>query len=128
VEREEAEVVAGADRVPDALLERVQPLAGRAELHPVARLRTRRRVIDLLREGSRLAELVEDDVVVLAGSGSEVARFHELEIEVLGGLSEAELDALVRALQASGAVLDSTAKYARALDALGLAAARQPLD
>ena len=84
-------------------------LRGR-QLEPVARLRTRREVVRA--EG---AEIVDDAVAVLAGP-RVVARFRELEVELVGG-DEKRLKRLEKELRRAGASsAEQRPKLFRALD------------
>ncbi len=85
---------ANGNNVPDEARRLTIAFARGAELHRVARLRTRRRRWSLRERGGReLAELVDDRVSVLDGR-RVTQRFHELEIEArssdLAGLKRIE--------------------------------------
>jgi CHAD domain-containing protein len=85
---------ANGNNVPDEARRLTTAFARGAELHRVARLRTRRRRWSLRETGGReLAELVDDRVSVLDGR-RVTQRFHELEIEArssdLAGLRRIE--------------------------------------
>ncbi|MEA2705001.1 MAG: hypothetical protein QOD63_2946 [Actinomycetota bacterium] len=88
-----------------------------------ARLRTRRRGVELLdAEGRRLAEVVDDEVSVFEGRHL-ASRFRELEVEVDPGADPALMAAVVDALVAAGAGdAEPIPKVVRALGAR----ARQP--
>lgn len=118
--REETEVPGEPERPPHDVLRLLPEHLRTASVQPVAVLRTRRHVIDLLGPGGeRWAELADDAVDVLDGD-RVVQSFREVEVEVAGGASERLLDQVVAALRASGAQRPSvTAKYVHALLALG---------
>lgn len=101
---------------PDAALDLVQALVRTAKVAPVARLRTRRRRVELHDEsGKRLGEVTDDEVSVLKG-GRVAARFRELEVEVDDAAPERLADAVVARLRASGAgPPDPTPKIVHAL-------------
>ncbi len=87
--------------VPAELLERVRAVVRRAELVPVARLRTRR-VETPLRDGDgRTLALVEDDTVDAEAYG-EVQRWREIEVELVDGDADV-LERVEQALRAAGA-------------------------
>jgi inorganic triphosphatase YgiF len=116
VVREELELSADGDSIPEEMRERVGQWVTPAALHPVAELDTLRHQVDLV-EGSSAVELVRDRVRVLDGA-RVVASFDEVEVEHARS-SQALADRLVRLLVAGGAVVDTTPKYFRALRALG---------
>lgn len=90
--------------IPVAALDLVTALSRACALEPVATLRTRRRRWLLCGGGEReLAELVDDDVMIL--DGEEIrARFRELELESRGPDLE-QLIPIAERLQLAGAVL-----------------------
>ncbi|HKR99505.1 MAG TPA: CYTH domain-containing protein [Candidatus Dormibacteraeota bacterium] len=119
VEREEVELPGDAGVLPDALVGQLADIVRGEQLQPVAVIRTVRQVIDLMTADDRhLGELVDDRVVVLDTDGRERSRFRELELEYKGDAGS-ELNPVLERLQAAGASVDTTAKYARALQALG---------
>jgi inorganic triphosphatase YgiF len=116
VVREEHELDAAGTAIPEAMADRVGRHADPAALAPLAGVRTERHTWDLTRGGER-AELVHDRVEVI--DGERVAdRFAEVEVEYPPG-SRALADDVVSWLRSHGAVVDGTAKYVRALRALG---------
>jgi len=125
VEREELEVEGNPEFVPGSLLQRIAGVARGELVRPVAVVKTVRHVFDLLSADGRLAELVDDRVIVLDEQGSEAARFREVEVEFAGEAADDALRLVVERLEAAGAVVDTTAKYARALLALGRVAPSQ---
>lgn len=88
---------------PGAALDLLRAWVRTARVEPVARLRTRRRRVELTdAEGERLAEVVDDEVTVLR-DGRITGRFHELEVELGEHASVALADAVVARLRAAGA-------------------------
>jgi CHAD domain-containing protein len=85
-------------------------------LAPAARMRTVRRPVELRDPGgSRLAEVVDDDVQVLDGRRI-AARFRELEVELDEAADAGLLDQVVdRLLEAGAQAAEPTPKYLRAL-------------
>src|ERR1035437_9773714 len=117
VVREEREVEGcDGERLPDELRAVVAESADLALLHPVAPVQTRRRTLRISR-GNESIELVTDHVTVRDGERS-AATFSEVEVEYDRG-SENLAGAVVARLIDGGAVVDGTAKYVRALRALG---------
>ena len=106
----------GPERPPAAAVDLVRAWVRTATVHPVARLKTRRRRIELTDAGGKkVAEVVDDEVSVL-DEGRITGRFRELEVE-LGESAPIELaDALVARLQRAGAgAPEPTPKIVRAL-------------
>jgi len=106
----------GPDNPPVAAIDLVRAWVRTATVHPVARLKTRRRRIELTDAGGKkVAEVVDDEVSVL-DEGRITGRFRELEVE-LGESAPIELaDALVARLQRAGAgAPEPTPKIVRAL-------------
>ena len=123
VVREEVEIEGPAGAPPLELLARVGADIDARALHPVARLRSQRRVVDLLDGAGRWAELVDDTVAVLDGE-REVHGFREVEVEIQGGEDPVRAAAVVARLRAAGAgEPEASSKYVRALRALGHAVA-----
>ena len=117
VVREEREVEGcDGERLPDELRAVVAESADLALLHPVATVQTRRRTLRISRRNESI-ELVTDHVTVRDGERS-AAMFSEVEVEYDRG-SENLAGAVVARLIDGGAVVDGTAKYVRALRALG---------
>ncbi|MGZ6995711.1 MAG: CYTH and CHAD domain-containing protein [Acidimicrobiia bacterium] len=112
----------GPDVPPGAALDLVRAWARTAPVHAVARLKTRRRRIELTDTGGKkVAEVVDDEVSVLDG-GRITSRFRELEVELGEDAPVALADALVVRLQAAGAgAPDPTPKIVRALGMRALA-------
>jgi CHAD domain-containing protein len=113
-----AEHVFGGDgrRPPAEALALVRPFVRTAQLSPAVRMRTLRRPVELREPaGSRLAEVVDDEVQVLDGR-RVVARFRELEVE-LDEAADADLlqEVLDRLLAAGAQAAEPTPKYLRAL-------------
>lgn len=103
-------------RPPEAALDLVRALVRTARVVPVARLRTRRRRVELHDEtGKPLGEVVDDQVTVL-DRGRVAARFRELEVDVDDAAPDGLADAVVTRLRAAGAgPPDQTPKVVRAL-------------
>lgn len=108
---------------PEPLLRLVLGLTRGLAVEAVATLRTERSPYDLIAEDGRvIAELTDDSVSVL--DGTHVAgRFRELEVETRDG-TQAELDAVVDLLVASGAIEGGLPS--KAVRALGPAASAPP--
>ncbi len=104
--------------VPAEVASLVRAYARTAPLVPAARLRTRRRGVELLdAEGLRLAEVVDDEVSVYEGRRL-ASRFRELEVELEAGASTSLLRAVVAALHQAGAgPVEPVPKVVRALGA-----------
>jgi CHAD domain-containing protein len=101
---------------PDAALDLVGALVRTARVVSVARLRTRRRRVELHDDaGNRLGDIVDDEVSVLGG-GRVAARFRELDVAVDDAAPEGLADAVVGRLRGAGAgPVDPTPKIVRAL-------------
>src|SRR5216683_5237697 len=121
LERDELTFQGGAKKPPEAALEVVRAYVRKAELVPVARLSTVRRRVRLVdASGTRVAEVVDDEVSVRDGR-RVAARFREIEVEVpaqangeTGG--DGILTSLVTRLRGAGAgAPDPTPKHIRAL-------------
>ncbi|MGI9033851.1 MAG: CHAD domain-containing protein [Acidimicrobiales bacterium] len=88
---------------PPAAVDLVRAFARRAEIGPVARMRTIRSVVELRDvRGRPTAEVVDDDVSVLDGS-QPTARFREIEVELTERVSAALLEAVLGRLGKAGA-------------------------
>jgi CHAD domain-containing protein len=100
---------------PDAV-DLVRALVRTARVTPVARLRTRRRRVELHDSSDKaLGEVLDDEVTVLA-SGRVAARFRELEVELDDAAPDGLADALLSRLRAAGAgPPDASPKIVRAL-------------
>ena len=94
----------------------IRPFVRTAALSPSVRMRTLRRPVELRDpEGSRLGELVDDEVQVLDGRRIQ-ARFRELEVELDDSADAGLLSEVVDRLVEAGAVAgEPTSKYLRAL-------------
>jgi len=117
LERAEITFQGGTKKPPAAALALVRAYVRTSELVPVARLSTMRRRVRLIgADGSRVAEVVDDEVSVRDGR-RVAARFREIEIEVAGAEgNEAIVGPLVERLRAAGAgAPDPTPKHIRAL-------------
>lgn len=104
---------------PAALRNLVLGVTRGATLSPVATLRNERHPVALVdAEGRPLAELTDDHVSVLPGSGEGRvrARFREIEVEAAAGRTAADIEPIVALLLKAGAIESSFAsKAARAL-------------
>jgi CHAD domain-containing protein len=107
----------GGRRPPAEAVALVRAFARTAQLSPSARMRTLRRPVELRDPaGTRLAELVDDEVQVLDGRRI-VHRFRELEVELDGSADPDLLGRVVdRLLEAGAQATEPTAKYLRALN------------
>jgi CHAD domain-containing protein len=120
LERAELTFQGGAKKPPQAALEVVRAYVRKAELVPVARLSTVRRRVRLVdASGSRVAEVVDDEVSVRDGR-RVAARFREIEVEVPGqdgaDPTDGIITPLVTKLRGAGAgAPDPTPKHIRAL-------------
>ncbi len=119
LERNELNYPGGPKRPPEAATAVVRAYIRNSALVPVARLSTvRRRVRITDAAGTRLAEVVDDEVSVRDGR-RVAARFREIEVEVPedgDGGGGAVLDPLVSRLRGAGAgAPDPTPKHIRAL-------------
>jgi CHAD domain-containing protein len=119
LERDELEFQGGAKRPPEAAVGIVRAYVRKAELVAVARLSTVRRRVRLVdAAGSRLAEVVDDEVSVRDGR-RVAARFREIEVEVSpqqNGTVPEIVDPIVMRLRGAGAgAPDPTPKHIRAL-------------
>src|SRR6266508_1523714 len=84
LERDELTFEGSGKKPPEAALELVRAYVRRSELVPVARLSTVRRRVRLVDpSGTRVAEVVDDEVSVRDGR-RVAARFREIEVEVAG--------------------------------------------
>ncbi len=121
VTREETDFEGPPEHPPAAALATIREEVGDVVLRPVAELVTDRHTFDLLTaDGSRLAEVADDRVIVRSGTRS-IETFREVEVELFDA-DDAFVDAVMARLGAAGAgEPDSTPKYVRALRALGYA-------
>jgi CHAD domain-containing protein len=110
--------------VPPPALDLVSAHVRTSTLGAVARLRTNRTPVELRdEEQRRVAEVVDDEVSVLAGR-RVAARFREVEVELDGTAPKRLLDRIVQRLRDAGAgEPDPTPKLVRAL---GWQATRPP--
>jgi CHAD domain-containing protein len=118
LERDELVFPGGAKKPPQAAVAIVRAYVRKAELVPVARLSTIRRRVRLVdAAGTRVAEVVDDEVSVRDGR-RVAARFREIEVEVAQQQNGAAgiVDPLVMRLRGAGAgAADPTPKHIRAL-------------
>jgi inorganic triphosphatase YgiF len=119
--RDEQSVEADAGGIPSDLARQLPEGVRVERLQTVAVLRTERRPVDLVRDGVRLAEVVDDRVDVLRAD-AVAGSFRELEVELTHPDAVALVDATVARLLQSGAALQPESegsKYVRALRLLG---------
>jgi inorganic triphosphatase YgiF len=110
---------------PGELRDRVLDLLGGAALEPTLAIHTRRQHIYAARGAARVAELSLDEGDISAGGLGQ--HFRELEIELLGAGSRADLDELVRLLRGRFALApEDRSKLARGLALLDAAEAGKP--
>ncbi len=127
-ERTEVSVDAGPDEMPAGVLAVLRGVLRQAPLEPVARLVTRRHLVELRDGGGRLlGEVCDDEVSVLEGDRI-AARFREVEVEVVPGAPPALIPLVVDHLRAAGAgEPDTTPKLVRALGPRALAPPDPPV-
>ena len=116
--RRELEFAGDGGRPPDAAVALVIAYVRRASLVPVASLSTLRRRVQLKnRDGTLLAEVVDDDVSVIQGLRVQ-NRFREVEVELKDQSADRLLDPILARLRGAGAAdEDPTSKLVRALGA-----------
>ena len=116
LERDELSFEGGARKPPEGALEVVRAYVRKSELVPVARLSTVRRRVQLVdASGTRVAEVVDDEVSVRDGR-RVAARFREIEVEVPATDGDGIITPLVTRLRGAGAgAPDPTPKHIRAL-------------
>jgi CHAD domain-containing protein len=121
--RRELEFAGDGNRPPDAAVALVIAYVRRATLVPVASLSTVRRRVQLTnREGTVLAEVVDDDVSVIQGLRVQ-SRFREVEVELRDPSGDRLLDPILARLRGAGAgAEDQASKLVRALGARATAA------
>ena len=114
--RDEHRFEGPAGQPPPGAVDLVRALVRTARVTPVARLRTRRRRVELRDSSDKLiGEVLDDEVTVLA-SGRVAARFRELDVELDDAAPEGLADALVSRLRSAGAgPPDPTPRIVRAL-------------
>jgi len=117
--REELQVHLAAPLPPaewpaEPIRERVLEWVDDAELAPLLRLEQVRHARPVLRAGEQVAELSLDEVHLAAGRRRET--FHELEVELTAAGSDADLAALIAALESGWSLLpQARSKFERAL-------------
>ena len=118
LERDEITFQGGSKKPPEGAVAIVRAYVRKAELVQVARLSTIRRRVRLVDgAGTRVAEVVDDEVSVRDGR-RVAARFREIEVEVTQAQNGAGgiVDPLVMRLRGAGAgAADPTPKHIRAL-------------
>jgi CHAD domain-containing protein len=127
-ERTEVSVDADAGEVPGPVMTVLRGVLRQGTLEPVARLVTRRHVVELRDGGGRpLGEVCDDEVSVLEGDRI-AARFREVEVEVVPGAPPTLIPLVVDHLRAAGAgEPDTTPKLVRALGPRALAPPDPPV-
>ncbi len=115
-QRTEVSFDAGPDEVPPEVLAVLHGVLRQGTLEPVARLVTRRHLVELRDGGGRpLGEVCDDEVSVFEGERI-AARFREVEVEVVPGAPAGLIPLVVDHLRAAGAgEPDTTPKLVRAL-------------
>ncbi len=89
---------------PVAAVDLVRAWVRTAPVHAIARLKTRRRRVELTDPGGKkVAEVVDDEVTVVDDDGRITARFRELEVEIGEDASVELADLIVARLQSAGA-------------------------
>src|SRR5256885_82669 len=116
--RRELEFAGDGGQPPDAAVALVIAYVRRASLVPVASLSTLRRRVQLKnRDGTLLADVVDDDVSVIQGLRVQ-NRFREVEVELKDQSADRLLDPILARLRGAGAAdEDPTSKLVRALGA-----------
>ena len=120
LERDELTFQGGAKKPPEGAIEVVRAYVRKSELVPVARLSTVRRRVRLVdATGTRVAEVVDDEVSVRDGR-RVAARFREIEVEVPGTNGNDGADVIITPLvtrlrNAGAGAPDPTPKHIRAL-------------
>jgi len=110
---------AGADAVPDAMLDLTVSRTRGARLTPVVRIRSTREVRHLVDAEGTLRAALNIDMVRAESLRAEGRRtaWHEVEVELAEGADPALLDAVDKRLRKKGiARAESPSKLARALD------------
>src|SRR5438128_1843946 len=134
LERDELTFQGSTTKPPEAALDVVRAYVRKAELVPVARLSTVRRRVRLVdATGTRVAEVVDDEVSVRDGR-RVAARFREIEVEVPSSNgaegadpTEGIIAPLVTRLRGAGAgAPDPTPKHIRALGPRAIAPGQRP--
>ena len=101
--RDEHRFEGPAGQPPPDAVDLLRALVRTARVTPVARLRTRRRRVELHDSSDKpLGEVLDDEVTVLS-SGRVAARFRELDVELDAAAPEGFADALVSRLRSAGA-------------------------
>ncbi len=114
LKREEITFAAPSRRAPRAAADLVAAVTRGAPLSIQARIRTRRRKIDLRDEAGDLVLSVFDDEVSALDGRRIAARFRELEVELAADADDSALDGVVARLRDAGAgAPDPTPKVMR---------------
>ncbi len=117
IERHEHPFPGGPSRAPVDAVDLVRAFVRGASVGPVARLRTVRRRMDVVRmpDASTVAEIVDDEVAVLDGRRI-VGRFREVEAELRDAADASALEPVLGVLIERGArTADAIPKVVRAL-------------
>ncbi|MEU6892144.1 CYTH and CHAD domain-containing protein [Streptomyces sp. NPDC046557] len=124
--RDELKAPLGDTTVPRSLASLLRSRTREAQLVPLVRLVSRRKVKHLLdTDGTLLAELSTDTVT--AERGPAGAAWTEVEVELADGVDPALLDAVEKTFRKAGLkVSDAPSKLARALAETGAAPAPRP--
>jgi CHAD domain-containing protein len=115
---------AASDAPPAVFLDCVAPLIRGAAMTPVATLRTSRTPVELVSDDGIVVRVVDDTVSVEDGTRL-LARFRELEVELVGDDYDS-LDAAVESLLDAGGVVGTRPKLVSALGPRALAPADVP--
>ena len=101
--------------VPAALRDLVTPYVRAAPLVAVARIETERQRVLLLDDDGRALVELADDAVVASRDGELIARFREVELELLAADADRVIRTVAKALRRAGAVPIEVPKLVRAL-------------
>ena len=113
--RDEIVVPSTGENPPDAAVRLVSGFTRDARLEPIVRLRATRRPTQVLdADGSELAELVDDRVIV-ERPNQPLEEFRMLEVELAGDTDIERVGPMVDELVGSGATLTRCTKVSRAL-------------
>jgi inorganic triphosphatase YgiF len=114
--RREITVTGRRDAVPKQFADLTRGWALGRALRPVARVSTLREAIPLCDDGGRVLATMDDDTVTVRRGRRVVARFRELEVELVGDASADLLSAIDERLRAAGAEhVEQIPKLTRAL-------------
>jgi inorganic triphosphatase YgiF len=119
--RREISVSGRRDVVPKQFVDVMRGWALGRALRPVARVSTTREAIPLCDDGGRMLATMDDDTVTVRRGRRVVARFRELEVELVGDAPAEILGAIDEALRSAGA--EHVAQIPKLTRALGREAA-----